>query len=122
MWSWFAGTFGPVLRELFADLIGTVVSWFSAVWTLLLSVVVVIWSVVAFILWGIVKIKVLILSMPLAALSPIKPAASMIHFYVFINRFAPLDEAFAGVGICFSVWLTVTLIRWIKGFIPFISN
>ncbi|MEK7950400.1 hypothetical protein [Luteolibacter soli] len=49
-------------------------------------------------------------------------SGSLLQYGAFINRFIPLTEAASVSIIVFNIWLAVTILRWIKSFVPFVSN
>jgi len=49
-------------------------------------------------------------------------SGAIVPYYTFLDRFLPLSEAFAGMIVMFNVWLCVVVLRWVKSFVPTISN
>ena len=122
MWNWFADKFVPFLKGAFETLFSVIGGWFGVAWSFVLMVWAIVAGILTLIVWAFGKLTQLVSTLDIEALASLKPMAGMLHFYVFINRLVPLDEAFAGVGVCFTLWLTITLIRWIKSFLPSVSN
>jgi hypothetical protein len=47
---------------------------------------------------------------------------SSIEFVGYVNAIIPVSEFVVLMGLYFSAWLLVILIRWIKSFVPTIAN
>lgn len=120
MWSWFASFFMPSLASSFQALMGfgkLLSSVFLAIfknWQVILGVF------LALLIWALNTAATAIASIDLTTVP--KPAVVLLQYYTFMNRFLPLTEAFAGIVIIFNIWLFVTTLRWIKSFVPTISN
>jgi len=77
-------------------------------------------AILALWLWAVEKFVYTLLDL-LALELPVLQGA-LLPYYVFFNRFLPLEETFAGVIVVFGIWQVVIIVRWTKSFIPFISN
>jgi hypothetical protein len=120
LWEWAATQGLPYFRKLVAVAIEALFFnlrfWFSFGKFVAFFVV----GVIAFTAWALHEIQSMMDNLDLEQLAT--PAASMLHYYTFMNRFIPLSEGFAGAVICFDVWLCFVIIRWVKSLIPTLSN
>jgi len=116
IWNWFANTAGP---------------WFAGWFTKFLDYLKYQWSILKF-MWALVAgfFSVLIWAVTsiadsLAAIDFTHitgPTADTVVYYRFIDRFVPLHEAMALMVIYSSIWTAMICIRWIKQFVPTLSN
>lgn len=120
LWNWFRDNALPFFKGLFESAIEFLMFntrfIFSAgkfIWLVACGVIVASY-------WAVVTISDMMENLDINALA--HPTAQMLQYYAFMNRFLPLAEGFAGAVICFDVWLVIVLIRWIKSFIPTLSN
>lgn len=120
LWNWFSDFFVPIFRDAFRVLMGfckLALAVFRAIFRNWHTVFV---GFMGLLVWMLNELTTSINNLDLQALS--KPAGTMIQYFAFMNRFVPLSEAFAGILVIFNIWLFVTSIRWLKSFIPTISN
>jgi len=120
IWGWFKDNAFPFFKELVRASIAAI--WYIAkpywkisivVWglgTLFLQVLVWSWAQIAAQLDALASAK-----MP-------SVSGDLLHYYAFVDRFLPLTEAISGWATVGVIWLAVTIIRWIKSFVPTLSN
>jgi hypothetical protein len=120
LWDWFADHALPWVKELAVSLfqlfLVTFWEWFTVgrfLWA-------VVSGLIAASVWAVGVVVDSIENLDLDALP--HAAGPMLQYYAFLDRFIPVSEAFAGALICFDVWLIVVIFRWIKSFIPTLSN
>lgn len=110
MWDWFAENVIPLVKNIvrewwrFGLTLGSI---FKRVWRNKWAIFV---SIISLTLWAINHMAEAINGLTLANVQG--PAATMLQYYAFMNRFVPLSEAFAGAVIAFNIWYCVTVLRF----------
>ncbi|RYD49898.1 MAG: hypothetical protein EOP85_00690 [Verrucomicrobiaceae bacterium] len=119
-WGWFANFFVPIFRTLWKDWLRVFISFSEVLFKILKNLYFIMWVWMTLAIWAANKILDTINELTFADISG--PSAQLLQYYAFMNRFIPLSEAFAGVIVSFHIWLLVTTLRWIKSFVPTLSN
>jgi len=123
-WHWLQNEFWLTLKYslnfFFAAITDKIQLMFNTAWAVMYAA----WSIVLVMfslgLWAVQQISESLADIDLQAIKA--GSASMLQYGAFINRFIPLTEGAALSILVFNVWLAVTILRWIKSFIPTISN
>lgn len=120
LWNWFRDQAIPFFDKLGRRIVQEIFLYAEslirsakAFWVFLCAV----WAVTV---WAVTQIRDSFANIDLHQLEA--PLATQLEYFLFINRFIPVVEAFAGALLCFELWLLVVIIRWVKSFIPTLSN
>jgi hypothetical protein len=120
LWTWFGNTFYPVLESLFRGLVSVLSRLFGPTFVILMKLAGVAWAMLEGLVWAVSTISDGIQEITVSGI--LKPDSSILVYGAFMNRFLPLTESFAMIAVLASLWSVVIAVRWIKSFIPTLSN
>ena len=122
-WNWIPSAWA-VIRDFFGHAFAWVGSVIGEVhrfwWGVMLFVAGIVGTVISFTAWAINQMVELADSVDLSDIET--GSVTLLQFGAFINRFVPLTESFALAIIIFDIWALVTAFRWVKSFVPTLSN
>ena len=123
-WAWVASSAWPALRDTILEGGAWVLDKFFSVsklyWLLACTLFSLVLTLAMATAWAVREIADMMSTVDFQAIKA--GSAGMLQYGAFINRFIPLSEGLAGAIVCFDIWLVVVTIRWIKSFIPTVSN
>lgn len=122
LWDWFGNVALPWFSRLawsFLDGLSRLFGGYLLLWFKVMGAVVVLFEGIR---WSIYTVGEAIANIGIALPSMVGPNSTLLHYGTFINRFLPLTESFALFVLLAGLWVSVIIVRWVKSFIPTISN
>lgn len=123
LWTWIANSW-QIIRDEFWDIVSWVwdryKGWHILTFKMLTAFLSFIFLVISSVWWALQTMAEMLASIDPSQINA--GSTTMLQYGVFINRFVPLTEALAGAILLFHLWISVILFRWVKSFVPTVSN
>ena len=120
MWDWFVDVAFPFFIKLFDNFLNDILKKLFPFFGFFKFLSILVIGIIGATLWSLSYLNNAMANIRLADIKG--PSGEMLSHYTFMNNFLPLGEAFAGAILCFNVWFIRTAFRWVKSFIPTLSN